>query len=179
MSSGIYMTQQFSRLIALGCMAMLITIPVIALYFLVNIELFVAMTRSNLGLPIQWHTVSKMQWYSLWLLTFFYAAIGLAGLYFLRRVFSNFAKGQLFNHDNSRDLRLFSILLFAQALAKPLHFSVSSMLLSMNHSAGQKMLSVSFGSDEAKVIALAMILWVMSDLLVRGSKLESENKQFI
>jgi hypothetical protein len=24
-----------------------------------------------------------------------------------------------------------------------------------------------------------MILWVMSDLLVRGSKLESENKQFI
>jgi len=49
----------------------------------------------------------------------------------------------------------------------------------MNHSAGQKILSVSFGSDEAKVIALAMILWVMSDLLVIASKLESENKQFI
>jgi len=173
------MTRQFSRLIAFGCMAILITSPLIALYFLINIELFSAMARSNLGLPIQWQTVSDIQWYSLWLLTTLYVATGLAGLYFLRRAFSNFAKGQLFNHSNSRNLRLFSILLFAQALAKPLHFSISSMLLSMNHPAGQKMLSVSLGSDEVKVIALAMILWVMSDLLVKGSKLESENKQFI
>lgn len=173
------MTQQFSRLIALGCMAILITSPFIALYFLINVELFAAMARNNLSLPIQWQTVSDIQWYSLWLLTVFYVATGLAGLYFLRRAFSNFAKGQLFNLSNSRDLRLFSILLFAQALAKPLHFSISSMLLSMNHPAGQKMLSVSFGSDEVKVIALAMILWVMSDLLVRGSKLENENNQFI
>lgn len=173
------MTRYFSRLIALGCMAILITVPFIALYFLFNIELFSAMVRNNLGLPMQWQTVSDIQWYSLWLLTIFYVATGLAGLYFLRRAFTNFANGQLFNHSNSRDLRLFSILLFAQALAKPLYFSISSVLLSMNHPADQKMLSVSFGSDEIKVIALAMILWVMSDLLVRGSKLESENKQFI
>jgi len=173
------MTRQFSRLVALGCMAILIVVPVAALYFLINIEQFSAIARSNLGLPIQWQTVSNTQWYSLWLLTVFYVAIGLAGLYFLRRAFSNFAKGQLFNHSNSHDLRLFSILLFAQALAKPLHFSVSSILLSMNHPAGQKMLSISFGSNEVEVIALAMILWVMSDLLVKGSKLENENKQFI
>ena len=149
------------------------------MYFLINIELFSDMARSNLGLPIQWQTVSSIQWYSLWLLTVFYIATGLASLYFLRRAFSNFAKGQLFNHSNSRDLRMFSILLFAQALAKPLHFSISSVLLSMNHPAGQKILSVSFGSGEVKMIALAMILWVMSDLLVKGSKLENENKQFI
>ncbi len=179
MSNGVYMARQFSRLIALGCMAILIAVPFITLYFLFNIELFAAMAKSNLGLPIQWQTVSDIQWYSLWLLTVFYVAIGLVSLYFLRRAFSNFAKGELFNHSNSRDLRLFSILLFVQALAKPLHFSISSMLLSVNHPTGQKMLSVSFGSDEIKVIALAMILWVMSDLLIRGSKLESENKQFI
>ena len=173
------MTRQFSRLIALGCTAILIMVPFVALYFLINIELFAAMARSNLGLPIQWQTVTDIQWYSLWLLTLFYVAIGLAGLYFLRRAFSNFAKGQLFNYSNSRDLRLFSIFLFAQALAESLHFSISSVLLSMNHPAGQKMLSVSFGSDEVKIIALAMILWVMSDLLVKGCKLESENKQFI
>ncbi|MBV1928611.1 MAG: DUF2975 domain-containing protein [Gammaproteobacteria bacterium] len=173
------MTQQFSRLISLGCMALLIATPFLSLYFLINIELFATMTRSNLGLTIEWQTVTDIQWYSLWLLTIFYIAIGLAGLYFLRRAFSNFAKGQLFNHSNSRDLRLFSILLFAQALAKPLHFSISSVLLSLNHPAGQKMLSVSFGSNEVKVIALAMMLWVISDLLVQGSKLESENKQFI
>ena len=173
------MSRKFSRIIALGCMALLMTIPLIALYFLINIEQFAAIARHNLSLPIQWQTVSDIQWYSLWLLTLLYVATGLAGLYFLRRAFSNFAKGQLFNNSNSRDLRLFSVLLFAQALAKPVHFSIASVLLSMNHPAGEKMLSVYFGSDELKMIALAMILWVMSDLLVRGSKLESENKQFI
>lgn len=173
------MTKQFSQLIALGCMVLLTATPFLSLYFLINIELFATMIRSNLGLTIEWQTVTDIQWYSLWLLTTFYIAIGLAGLYFLRRAFSNFAKGQLFNHSNSRDLRLFSILLFAQALAKPLHFSISSVLLSLNHPPGQKMLSVSFGSNEVIVIALAMMLWVISDLLVQGSKLETENKQFI
>jgi len=173
------MTRQFSRLIALGCVVVLVTAPITALYFLINIDQFADVARNNITLPIQWQTVSDIQWYSLWLLTVIYVAIGIAGLYYLRRAFANFAKGQLFNISNSRDLRLFSILLFAQALAKPLHFSIFNVLLSMNHPAGQKMLSVSFGSDEVKVIALAMILWVMSDLLVRGSRLESENKQFI
>lgn len=173
------MSRQFSQLIALGCTAILIAAPVAALYFLIHIELFATLARSNLPLPIQWQTVSKMQWYSLWLLTLIYLATGLVGLYFLRRAFSSFAKGELFSHRNSRDLRLFSVFLFAQALAQPLHFSLASMLLSMNHPAGQKMLSVSVGSGEIKIIALAMILWVMSDLLVSASKLEHENKQFI
>lgn len=173
------MTRQFSRLIALACMAVLMAAPVTALYLLTNIDLFASMTKDNLGLPIQWQTVSDKQWYILWLLTVLYVSPALAGLYFLRRAFFNFANGQLFNLSNTRDLRLFSILLFAEAIAKPLHFSFSSILLSINHPAGQKMLSVSFGSGEIKVIALAMILWVMSDLLLIGSKLETENKQFI
>lgn len=173
------MVRYFSLLIARGCLAILVLAPVIALFFFVDIDAFAAIAKSNLNLPIQWQTVSTVQWYSLWLLTMFYLSIGLGGLYFLHRAFTNFAKGELFNPDNSRDLRLFSIFLFAQALAKPLHFALSSLLLSMNHPAGQKMLSISMGSSEIKVIALAMILWVMSDLLVKGSKLESENRQFI
>ncbi|MEN8815224.1 MAG: DUF2975 domain-containing protein [Glaciecola sp.] len=173
------MIRQFSQLIAFGCVAMLIATPVAALYLLINIEVFAAMATSSLHLPIQWQTVSDIQWYSLWLLTLFYVATGVTGLYFLRRAFSNFTKRELFNRSNSHDLRLFSILVFAQALAKPLHFSLASMLLSMNHPAGQKVLSISLGSGEIKVIALAMILWVMSDLLVSASKLENENKQFI
>lgn len=173
------MTRQFSLLIALGCMVILCVVPLAALYFVINIEQFANVAMISFHLPIQWQTVSNAQWYSLWLLTLLYLIIGLAGLYFLRRAFSNFAKGALFNYRNSRDIRLFSMLLFAQALAKPLHFSLASMLLSMNHPAGQQMLSISLGSDEIKVVGLAMILWVMSDLLVRGSMLETENKQFI
>jgi hypothetical protein len=53
------------------------------------------------------------------------------------------------------------------------------MLLSWNHPPGEKMLSVSLGSGEIEVLSLAMILWVMSELLVKASKLEKENRQFI
>ncbi|OZG72770.1 hypothetical protein BTA51_14710 [Hahella sp. CCB-MM4] len=173
------MTKHFSSLIAWGCLTLFVLTPLIALYFLVNIDAFASLAKYTLDLPIQWQSVESSQWYGFWALTMIYVAIGLGGLFFLRRAFANFARGELFNQDNSHDLRLFSIFLFIQALAKPLHMGLSSVLLSMNHPAGERMLSVSFGSDEVKVIALAMILWVMSDLLVKGSNLESENKQFV
>jgi len=53
------------------------------------------------------------------------------------------------------------------------------VLLSLNHPAGEKVLSIIFGSGEIVTVALAMILWVVSDLLVEGSRLQSENQQFI
>lgn len=173
------MTQRFSMFIAWGCLAVLVLAPVTAIFFLIDIEAFATLARRNLGLPIQWQSVTAGQWYGLWLLTALYVAVGLGGLYFLRRAFATFARGELFNRSNSRDLRLFSVFLFAQAVAKPLHLALASVLLSLNHPAGQKMLTVSLGSDELKVIALAMMLWVMSDLLVKASTLEHENKQFI
>ncbi|WP_027328716.1 DUF2975 domain-containing protein [Marinimicrobium agarilyticum] len=173
------MTRRFSQVIAWGCLAVLALGPAALLFFLIDIEAFATLAKRTLELPIQWRSVTTGQWYGLWLLTALYLAVGLGGLYFLRRAFAGFARGELFNRNNSRNLRRFSIFLFAQALAKPLHMALSSVLLSWNHPAGQKMLSVSLGSGEIKVIVLAMILWVMSDLLVKASQLETENKQFI
>lgn len=173
------MTRHFSQLIAWGCLAVLVIAPVAALYFLINIDAFATLARRTLELPIQWQTVESWQWYSLWVSTSLHLAVGLGGLYFLRRAFENFAKGELFNRNNSRNLRLFAIFLFAQALATPVHLGLSSVLLSLNHPTGQKLLSVTLGSGEIKVITLAMILWVMSDLLIKGTQIERENKQFV
>lgn len=173
------MTRRFSLLISWGCALLLVGIPVIAMYFLINIDSFAAFTRNSIGLPIQWNTVANWQWYALWLITMLYLSIGLVGLYYLRRPFANFANGELFNPANSRDLHRFALLLFAQAIAKPVHFAACSMLLSVNHSAGNKMLSISLGSNEIKMVAVAIVIWVMSRLLIEGSKLQSENRQFV
>ena len=54
-----------------------------------------------------------------------------------------------------------------------------SLALSLNHPAGQKLLAISFGSNELKAIGVALVLWVLSDLLVEGGKLQSENQQFV
>ncbi len=173
------MTQRFSLFIVWGCTVLLVAIPVAALYFLLNIDGFAAFTRQSIGLGIRWDTVVTWQWYTLWGITTVYLTIGLVGLYFLRRPFANFARGELFNLANSSDLRRFSILLFTQALAKPLHFALASVLLSANHAAGNKMLSISLGSNEARMIAVAIVFWVMSNLLIEGCRLQAENRQFV
>ncbi|MCH9693487.1 MAG: DUF2975 domain-containing protein [Gammaproteobacteria bacterium] len=173
------MTRRLSLFISWICTALLVAIPLAALYFLVNIGAFAALTQKSIGLAVDWSTVVAWQWYALWAITFLYVSIGLLGFFYLRRPFANFARGELFNSANSRDLRRFSILLFVQALAKPIHFAAASVLLSANHSAGNKILSISVGSNEVRMIAIAVIIWVVSNLLIEGCKLQSENQQFV
>ncbi len=173
------MSRKLSLVIAWVCSGLLVATPIAALFYLLRVEAFAGLTKATIGLPIQWWTVSDGQWYSLWALTAAYLSIGLVGLFFLRRAFSNLAKGELFNLSNSRDLRRFSVLVFVQALATPVHIGLASVILSLNHPAGQRMLSLSVGTNELKAVGVALILWVMSDLLVEGSRLHAENEQFI
>lgn len=173
------MTRSLSLLISWSCAALLIFVPTIALFFLIDLESFGRLVRNSIGFNIQWNTVSGLQWYALWALVALYISIGLVGLYFLRRAFANFAAGELFNLENSRNLRRFSVLLLVQALVTPLYFALSSILLSLNHPAGEGMLSISFGANELRAIGVGLVLWVMSNLLVEGSKLQTENRQFV
>lgn len=179
MSRGLLMARRFSLFISYLSIAVLIIAPAAAIYFVFNIDVFAGLAQKNLGLFIQWQTVSTTQWYGLWFITIVFNAFGLAGMFFLYRAFTNFARGEFFNLANSQNLRWFSILLFIQAVAKPILFTLSSLLLSLNHPPGQKMLSVSIGSNEVTILVLAMILWVTSDMLVKGSEIDSENKQFV
>ena len=173
------MLRLFSLMVVWSCLAALILVPAALLYLLFDLSTFARVTQNSLALPIQWLSVNSIQWYGLWAVTVLYVATGLSGVFFLLRAFSQFAKGEFFNVVNSRNLRLFSIFLFVNALATPIHFALSSLLLSFNHPAGQKMLSISFGSGELHQLILAMILWVISELLLKSAELENENKQFI
>ncbi|MEL7312246.1 MAG: DUF2975 domain-containing protein [Pseudomonadota bacterium] len=173
------MSRKLSLVIAWACSALLIAIPAAAVFYLVKLGSFATLTQSTVGLPIQWWTVSDSQWYALWGLTVAYLSIGLAGLFFLRRAFNNFSKGELFNANNSHDLRRFSVLLLAQAVATPVHLSLMSVILSWNHPAGQKMLSIAIGSNELRAVGVALVLWVLSDLLVEACRVHAENKQFV
>ena len=173
------MARRFSLLVGHLCSVAFIVSLLAAAYFFVDIESFAEIARRNLALSVQWMTVDFWQWYGLWVLTLLHIGLGLAGLFYLRRAFLQFAQGEFFTRRNSQDLRMFAVLLFLQALAKPLHHAFASVLLSWNHPPGQRMLAISLGSFELKVLVLAMILWVISDMLVRGRELEQENRQFV
>ncbi|MEO1078375.1 MAG: DUF2975 domain-containing protein [Pseudomonadota bacterium] len=173
------MARYFSILVVWGCAAALLAGSAVMLYCLFDIQAFASLAQNDLHMAIRWETVTRAQWYSLWFLTAINVAIGLTGLFYLRRAFLNFARGEFFDLSNSKDLRLFSVFLFVQALAAPLYHSLASVLLSWNHAPGQKMLSISIGSSELQIVLLAMILWVISDMLVKGVAIQQENQQFV
>lgn len=173
------MTLHLSRLIAWGCLAVLLAAPIAAGYLLFDLAQLATIAQENLKLPIQWPSVEANQWYLLWAVTALYLVPTLLGLYFLRRAFSCFANNELFNDSNSKNLRFFSMCLMIQALCKPVHLAAASVILSWQHPPGQKTLVITFGSSELTTLALAVILWVVSDLLVKSRELEQENKAFI
>jgi len=173
------MNKQISIAVFWVCRSAILVFALGGIYLLIDIELFVHLAQLSFNLPIQWHTVDSTQWYSLWLFAMSYLLIGLFGLYYLSKAFKNFASGEFFNLTNSTYLKRFSILLFAQSVVTPIHFALSSILLSLNHPTGQKLLSIALSSHELKGIILAMIFWVLSNILVESAQLQSENQQFI
>lgn len=173
------MSKYFSHIISWGSL-LIIAVTVIALLtFIIKLSWFSELAISGIALPIQWATVEGWQWYLLWFSTAVYLSIGLLGLYFLHLTFKNISKGEFFNLTNSLNIKRFSIFLFMQAAAKPIHLSLASLYLSFNHPEGEKVFALVFGSQEVFVLSLAMILWVISDVLVAGCKLQSENRQFV
>jgi len=137
------------------------------------------MAQRQINLPILWESVTDWQWRTLWVVTLVHLGIGWVAIFYLHRAFTHFASGELINLESSRNIRRFSVLLFVQAIAKPLLFTLSSVLLSANHPAGQKMLSVSLGSNEIWWAALALVFWVISSLMFEANRIQTENEQFI
>lgn len=173
------MTLKLAKLISWITTLWLIGLPLGALYLLFNFDGLSLLAQDNLHLPIRWDTVVSWQWYTLWMLTVVYMAVGLAGVYFLRKAFSSFAKGHWFDLENSASLRAFAILLIVQGLAKPVYNTIASVLLSWNHPAGQKVLAITVGSYELVLVTSGIVMWVLCDLLVDGIKARKENQQFV
>jgi len=170
--------QSVSKIIVYGTTAALWISVIAAGYLLWDIDSYARIARDNLPPTLQWSTVMPWQWYSQWFMTVAYMSIGWVGLVGVTMIFA-FAKGELFTLANSTSLRYFAWLLLAQAIAAPIHYALATLVLSLNHPAGTKMLSLSIGSSELSHIALAMILWVISQLLVEACKLQNENRQFV
>jgi len=173
------MTRKLAALVAGLCTAWLLVLPIGALYLLIDIDTFASLAVSNLPLPIQWYTVSNGQWFALWGVTALYLALGFAGAWYLRLAFQSFARGEWFDAENSRHLRRYAMLLILQGIAKPLHFGLASVILSLNHPPGEKVLSLFVGSSEAVFVIAGFVMWVLADLLVEGTKADAENRQFV
>jgi hypothetical protein len=175
---GVKMKQKICKLLAFGCWAACLIGPLLALYLLWDLPLLMKLLKDSPEVrQIQWGTVVYWQKLAVWGVMSFNLAITLLALYFLRPVLLQFAQGAFFNYANSLNLRRFSWVLVFQGILHPLGFI--TLLLSWNHPAGQRLVSLSFSGEEIRFLALGFLFLLVSDLLVKGAELELENGQFI
>ena len=173
------MTQKLARWVVWCCTAWLMAVPAGAFYFALNLDTFSALAMTHLALPIQWFSVNAFQWQALLALTFAYMCLSLAGTWYLLKAFRSFAAGHWFDESNSRHLRRFATLLMLQGAVRPVYLALASVLLSLNHPAGEQVLSLTAGSREVGLLVAGFVMWVLADLLVKGSDAANENRQFV
>lgn len=173
------MSQQLARGLAWMCLVSLVGVVIGGGYLLIDIDMFRQLMIGAISAPIQWGLVESWQLYLAWLLAAIYVGIGLAGLGYLSQVLKRFGKGELFTLVNSRYLRGFASCLLLQSLFSPFYFGLLVVLLTLNHPAGQKILMLNASSSDLKNLGLGILLWLISDLLVKAHALEKENKAFV
>lgn len=154
-------------------------IPALWGYFLFSIEEFAQVAKMNLSFAIQWNTVVAWQLYVTWLVTLIPATIVFWGLMNLRRAFYAFSENDVFNMTNVTLVKRFAFALILSAVLKTLMMSVVSVVLSANHPAGQKMLSLLFSSYDLVTIFVGLMFWLVAKILIQAHALSEENKQFI
>lgn len=101
----------------------------------------------------------------------------LLGLFFLKAVFRNYGRGEIFNTYNSLRYKYLGWLLFLDALIiKPLSDMLMILAVTLSNSPGHRVISISFGTPNMETIFCGVLVMVISWVMLEGYKLQEEQK---
>ncbi|TNF51321.1 MAG: DUF2975 domain-containing protein [Burkholderiales bacterium] len=103
----------------------------------------------------------------------------LVGIWNAKTCFGRFAQGQVFTLDAVVGLRRVAGWVAAAALAALLCSMAASVVLTLHHPAGQRMLALGVGSNHLVTLFFAALVWVMADVIGQGQKLAEDNAGFV
>ena len=106
-------------------------------------------------------------------------AAALYGLFALRRLFRLYAEGQVFSPANTRAFRRFALAVFAFALARPIAFTLTVLLLTIDNPPGQRMLSFSLGDGDLLALFLGGLFLVIAWVMDEGRALAEAESEYI
>ena len=174
------MTQFLSRIVYWLSSLYLLLMPVIAIWWLLQIETFQYLMQGwTTGIQIDWESVSGAQMYAYWALTIAKLALFYFMMLFVQRSFRRFARGEWFDESSSRNLRTAASLLLVNVIASPLYYTLSVTLLTMHEPPGERTFFMAVSTMELRSLASGLVLWVLADLLLKGMRAENENRQFV
>jgi len=171
--------QHLSRILALGCLILIVLLPVIlAIYWAVADADALAM-RANL--PADALRGDLMAWQRMAgaLISEVPLALLLIGLWQARRCFNQFSAGQVFTSQAVLFLRHFAGWVMASVVAGIAATTAISVLLTLQNAPGLRHLSVAIGSDQIFMFFFAGMVWLMAAVIRQGQLLAEENATFI
>jgi len=171
--------EKMSKLLCWLLLVPMLFIPVMWIYFFLRIENFKMIAQSNVSYAIQWNTVEYWQLYLVCSISVIPAAVLLWGLLNLRSAFNAFSNGMIFATSNIISIKRFALALLLSAILSTISSAIASVLLSQNHPAGEKLLSIQFSSNEISTFLIGTVFWLIAKILIRAYMLEQENQQFV
>jgi hypothetical protein len=168
-----------SKILTQLVMLPIIALPALLIYFLFNIPDFQFVAQSNLNVTIQWNTVEDGQWYVTILISMLPSMLLVWGLIHLRKVFVSFSKEEFFIKDNIYSIKRFSFSLMLSSILQLCSLAAVSVILSLNHPAGQKILAVQVESQHFFIFFIGLVFWVIAKILTIARQTHIENQSFV
>ncbi len=115
----------------------------------------------------------------LWVL----AVIGMAPIMLafseLGKLFQNFSRGAVFTDHAAAMIRSIGLLLIISALLTVVVGAARSILVTATNAPGERMLAISFGSEQVILILLGGFLVVIGQAMAEAARMQDENRSFI
>jgi hypothetical protein len=101
------------------------------------------------------------------------------GLLAVRRMFGEFARGEVFTERAARHLRTFAATVLAQAPLGPLAAAGFSAALSLGDPPGLRGITIAFSIDDYFVLIVGGVLFAAATVMREAARLAEENRSFV
>lgn len=101
------------------------------------------------------------------------------GLFAVRRMFGEFAGGEIFSERAARHLQTFAATVLAQAPLGPLTAAGFSAALSLGNPPGQRALTIAFSINDYFALVVGGVLLAATTVMREAARIADENKGFV
>lgn len=132
-----------------------------------------------LGVPVAGGPLSRGALSALIALGVLNAAIGIAALLTVWRLFDLLEKGRVFSRRTGELLRLAGGIALIGAASTVLSRTLAALIASYDNPAGQRILLIGVSGSEVMLLLLAALLFAMGHVIALASEIERENRSFV
>jgi hypothetical protein len=106
-------------------------------------------------------------------------AVMLYGLWNVRALFREFARGRVFTADAARHLQIFAVTVLAQAPLGPLTSAGLSFAVSMAQESGPRMFAITLSLHDYYALIVGGALFAIASVMREAARLADENAGFV